>query len=364
MSDDWEDEFAVTGEVTKVGKSSTKHGSPVPLSKGDWEDEFAVTGKRDEKQKNIKSKPSGPMAGTKTDSMLTSIFGPVNRAMRSLPLGLDTMEKKINPSLVKGIPVAGQMVPQTEELTQFEENNPGTATALNLAGGVGATLPMSVGVAANTSAKLLPQALNQGMLGATLSTGDTLAEKGLETTGDEFNKSAMSGFAGGSLGAALGRLITPSVPMNKRQIAINRQSKIKPEPNLTARDIHHRSHSGDPSVEQSTKMLMEALYKNKPVPQAGTSPEAERVMKALLMAGMGGAISHGTGFGPVPGILIGGATPYVGPAAKKITDRWSKNQLMNKPTVPRDMYEPYWPNKIPSQLPRHILHALGIEAGG
>lgn len=362
MADDWEDEFAVTGNKTK-SPTATKHGSPVPLKTDNWEDEFAVTGKRDEQQKNTKAQTPGPMAGTKTDKILTSIFGPINKAMRSLPLGLDTMEKEINPSLVKGIPVAGQMVPQTEELTQFEENNPGVSTAFRATGAIGSTLPMAAGVAARSAAGVLPQAFNQGMLGTTLGVGDTIAAKGTELEKGDIEGAAGAGFAGGMGGSLLGRMITPTVP--SRAVLGKVGGLGKREPNLSRADREFMAHRADPSVERSRQML-EAAMKKQPAAPVSPTPRktgAEQFTSGLLRAGIGGALSHTMGMGPIPGMAIGAVSPFVPGMAEKGAKAWYRNQLLNNPRGGLHFAGKYFQSDKQSQIPRYILNALMMQAG-
>lgn len=362
--DDWMSEFRVGDKLAP--KSGAKHGSPVPLKSktDDWMSEYRIGGASTQKiSENVEAKKPGPMAGTKTDKMLTSIFGPINKAMRSLPLGLDTMEKEWMPSFVKGVPIAGQMVPQTKELTEFEENSPGTSTALRGIGGIASTLPMVAGVAARSAAGVLPQAFNQGMLGATLGVGDTIASKGTELEQGDIESGAGMGFAGGMGGSLLGRMITPTVP--SRAVLGKVGGLRKKEPNLSRADREFMAHRADPSVERSRQML-EAAMKKQPAAPISPTPRktgAEQFTSGLLRAGIGGALSHTMGMGPIPGMAIGAVSPFIPGAAEKGAKAWYRNQLLNKPMGGVHFAGKYFPSERNSQIPRYILNALMMQAG-
>lgn len=360
MADDWEEEFAVTGNKTK-SSTTTKHGSPVPLKTDNWEDEFAVTGKKEisppkssEKVKYIPS--SGP------SSDLAAVFGPINKLMRKLPLGLDTMEKKINPSLIKGIPIAGNFVPQTEELTKFEEESPTKAMLLRGVGGVGATLPMAAGVAGNIVNKAIPQAMGQGMLGGTLGFTDAVANNKLNEEQVNPDTSFILGALGGAGGSLLGKAITPKTPSEFSMYKVgNRPTN---EPNLTRADREFRSHMGDPKVERSMQMLEEALKKGVKKSTNTPAPEtAENLTNLVLRSGIGGVVSHASGLGPIPGIVIGATYPKIPGWSRKITNKWYNNRLMNKPYPKNESFPPYFPSEDASQINRYLLNTLGMQLG-
>lgn len=361
----WMDEFAVTGGKTKGVTSTPKHGSPMPLdtSTKNWMDEFAVTSKVEGKSTKKEERKSTPIIGGKADEMLTKVFKPVNQFMRSLPLGLDPMEKKIMPSVMKGVPIVGQMVPQTDELTEFEENNPNWSMGLKATGAIGSTVPMAAGVAARSAAGLIPQAFNQGMLGGTLGIGDLLAAKGTNVEEGDVESAMGTGFGGGASGSMLGRLITPTVP--SRAVLGKVGQRGKPEPNLSKQDIEFRAHRSDPGVERSRQML-DAVLKKQPAAPINPSPKktaAEQVTSALLRTGIGGALSHTMGMGPIPGMVVGAASPFIPGAAEKGAKAWYRNQLLNNPRGGHHFAGKYFPNDKPSQLPRYILNALMMQGG-
>lgn len=353
---DWMDEFAVTGDKTKV-PIAPKYGSPVPLKTDNWTDEFAVTSKTEKNIKTVKQ----PQIKEDT-STLANIFKPINQFMRSMPLGLDIMEKNINPSLVKGIPIAGQFVPQTEELSQFEESSPVAATILRGAGGVASTLPMAAGVAGNISSKVLPQAFGQGMLGGSLGWGDTVTSNLINEEKQDPDKSFILGALGGSGGSMLGRAITPNIP---KQFSMYKTGKRGPnEPNLSKADREFRAHMGDPRVEKSMQMLEDALKKGVKAAPPKPAPEtAEKITQALLRAGIGGAISHASGLGPIPGIVIGAASPKIPQWSRQISNKWHSNKLMNRPYPKHESFPPYFPSEDASQINRYLLNSLGMQLG-
>lgn len=358
----WMDEFAVTGSSkAKEVKPSVSYGSPVPLSSDNWMDEFAITPKSD-KSVTKKEEKLPTSSNSKVNNTLNNIFGPVNRVMRSLPLGLDKMEKEINPSLVKGIPVAGQFVPQTEELTKFEQESPVSSTLLRATGGIGSTLPMAAGVAGQIAPKVLPQAIGQGMLGGSLGWADTVAGNTINEERKDPDKSFILGALGGMGSSLFGRAITPNVP---KEFSMHRSGqRIGGEPNLSKADIEFRAHMGDPKVERSMQMLEEALKKNiKAAPPKSAPESVDKATQALLRAGIGGAISHASGLGPIPGILIGAASPKIPQWSRQISNSWYKNQLMNRPFPKHESFPPYFASEDASQINRYVLNSLGMQMG-
>lgn len=131
-------------------------------------------------------KAQGPWQ--KTDAYLNAVFGRANRTLREAPLGLDAMEKKINPSLIKGVPVAGRYVPQTEELSKFEEEHPYTSKGLQIAGGTAATLPIFGGASKVMGPGFGRQFMGQFGAAAPMNVADTLARKDKETTATDISK--------------------------------------------------------------------------------------------------------------------------------------------------------------------------------
>ena len=360
MSDNWEDKYVIGNEAKK--SSTGAHGSPVPLAakQENWEDKYAITKEVKKEAVTKEDKKYTPSPGPSSD--LAKVFGPINKFMRKLPLGLDTMEKKINPSLVKGIPIAGNFVPQTEELSKFEENNPIGSGALRVAGGVGSMLPMAAGVAGNIANKAIPQAMGQGMLGGTLGFTDTAVGNKVNEEQANPDTSFMLGALGGAGGSLLGKAITPKTPSEFSMYKVgNRPTK---EPNLSRADREFRSHMGDPKVEKSMQMLEETLKKGIKKSTSTPAPEtAENITNALMRAGVGGVISHASGMGPIPGIVIGATYPKIPGWSKKITNKWYNNKLMNKPYPKHESFPPYFPSEDASQINRFLLNSLGMELG-
>jgi len=117
--------------------------------------------------------------------------------------GHETMEKNISPSLVKGIPIAKQFVPQTSELTEFENKHPKLATGLNVAGAVGSTLPAAGAAASRSDAGYLNQFMGQTAVAAPLNAADLIAKKGTSATAKEGAKALGMGALTSTLPAAI-----------------------------------------------------------------------------------------------------------------------------------------------------------------
>lgn len=114
----------------------------------------------------------------KVDAGMNAVFGRANRALEESVPGLKAAKEYVNPSLMKGVTVAKHYVPQTEALTKFENENPGTAKALNIAGGATAMLPLAAGAASVSGAGFIPQLAGQLAVNAPTNIADKMAEKG------------------------------------------------------------------------------------------------------------------------------------------------------------------------------------------
>lgn len=135
-----------------------------------------------EKMKN------SPTMGGKIDNALNHVFRYGNRVLEENVPGLKTTKEAISPSLVKGIPIAGRFVPQTEELSEFEKKHPYIAKSLNVAGGTAATLPLAAGASMASGAGFIPQLAGQTAVSAPLNVLDTLAQKGKDITKEDVAK--------------------------------------------------------------------------------------------------------------------------------------------------------------------------------
>lgn len=135
----------------------------------------------------------------------------------SLP-GHETMEKAISPSLTKGIPVAGQYVPQTPELAKFEKENPKTSMGLNLTGAIGSTAPLAAGAATHAGGGFLKQLMGQTSVAAPLNAADLIAKKGNDATAKEGAGALGMGVASSVIPAgvtsAMGQSARTSYPWN------------------------------------------------------------------------------------------------------------------------------------------------------
>lgn len=89
--------------------------------------------------------------GQKIDQLLTNTFGPLNNYIKNNPIlnGADQFSHQIG----KGIPAAGNFIPDTEEQEQFAKNNPITSA---IAHGIGNAItlgPISDAILAKTAAE-------------------------------------------------------------------------------------------------------------------------------------------------------------------------------------------------------------------
>jgi hypothetical protein len=105
--------------------------------------------------------------------------------MKNWGLGGQTMEDIVSPSLVKGIPMAGNAVPQTEALSQFEGAHPWASKGLQAAGAVGSTLPLAGAAAAKAGGGFFNQLMGQTAVNAPLNAADLIARKGTDATAKE-----------------------------------------------------------------------------------------------------------------------------------------------------------------------------------
>lgn len=239
---------------------------------------------------------------------LTNIFGRANHELRNYLPGADTMEKEISPSLVKGIPIAGRYVPQTPELSQFERDNPKTAKGLNIAGGVGATLPLAGAMAMRTatgaSPSFISDLMGQGTLNTSLNLGDKMAEKGkLNLSPEDAASAAKWGFGTGAVPAAWTK-------------AFGQSARIQPGDELTMqREIARMLRAGIP--RDQVEAMVASTPRSGPHVLAGPEHGAMEGMhpdmaSALATAGgtaAGGYLGHNYGEGIVGALLGGSLSP-------------------------------------------------------
>lgn len=133
--------------------------------------------------------------------------------------GARTFKDIVSPSLVKGIPVARQYVPQTEKLTEFEKEHSWASTGLQVAGGTGATLPLAAGAAIRSGSGFIPQLAGQLSVNAPLNVADTVAKKGSETNksdiANSMNNAVMESLLPASVSKVFGqsaRTMHPDLP--------------------------------------------------------------------------------------------------------------------------------------------------------
>lgn len=127
----------------------------------------------------------------KTNAGMNAVFGRANRSLEDSIPGLKTAKEIVNPSLMKGVPIARHYVPQTEALSNFESEHPNVATGLRVAGGATAMLPLAGGAAAVSGARFMPQLAGQLAVNAPAQVADKMAEKGTLNLGTEDASKAM-----------------------------------------------------------------------------------------------------------------------------------------------------------------------------
>jgi hypothetical protein len=122
------------------------------------------------------------------------------------------------PSLMeglKGVPILGPHIPQTEAMTQLEQEHPTKAGFQRFAGGLTSTAPLAMGVGNITRPfGVGADMAGQGMLGASLSGGNEVSRKaaGQDVTSKDILLEMLKGGGLGAAGAALPKLISPGNP--------------------------------------------------------------------------------------------------------------------------------------------------------
>lgn len=133
--------------------------------------------------------------------------------------------------IAKGVPIAGRYVPQTEEMTQMEQQWPKTSMAANISGGVLSMAPIAElaplvnlrnATMIGTPGRLATPMRSgfktnlavQGGLNSAIGAGDVAAEKGFENISKEdVTRAILLGFGTAGVGAGLQKAITPSAPV-------------------------------------------------------------------------------------------------------------------------------------------------------
>lgn len=253
---------------------------------------------QDKKWKEGIDKAQGPWQ--KTDAYMNAIFGRGNRTLENAIPGLKSMKEKIGPSVVKGVPVAGRYVPQTEELTEFEQNYPKTSKGLQLAGGTAATLPLFGGASKVMGPGFLKQYMGQFGVAAPLNVADTLARKDKNTTATDVSKDLLTAAGTSIVPAAATKLFGQSA----------RQS---------APDIGQFMRPGGTTMPSGAQVppqwLRQPSSEIAPAMAGNISPERWRAGSALV----GGALGYGHSMeGAILGALLG---PSVYTAAAQPTLR-------------------------------------------
>lgn len=156
-----------------------------------------------------------------SESTLTKVMRNINEK-----LGIRS-DAAVNPpglssAFVKGAPIIGNMVPQTANLTDLEQNHPWMNKAANIAGGAailgGPTVAASKLAAAKIGPGMVPEMAAQTGLGLGVNTADKIAEKGINTTPKDLKNSAMMSVLQGVAGPLAGKAISPTFNSNRYTI--------------------------------------------------------------------------------------------------------------------------------------------------
>lgn len=107
----------------------------------------------------------------------------------------------------QGVPIARNYLPFNEDAQIYKEENPKSATGLNVAGGVLSTLPAGV---AMSGLKLVPQVVAGSGIGGMLGFGDSATDSN-KSWGDVWDDTK-SGAKWGALGPLLGKMLSPGKP--------------------------------------------------------------------------------------------------------------------------------------------------------
>lgn len=249
---------------------------------------------------------------------MSAIFGHLNRGLRSVLPGSDVVEKKISPSLIKGVPGARHYVPQTEELSQFEEEHPITSKGLQVAGGITSTLPMAAGAAVRSGTGFIPQWAGQTAATTAINTGDLAAKHGLNIPDDELKHGIESAAATSLLPAAL----TKAVGQQQRYLPAMTPSEAK----AFIKKYPAPESLGGYNFPQGYKVPVDgfkghnpAIFGRVPLPRTEIPSMNKDTLDALLSTAGGLAGYHF--LEGVPGAIAGGLGAHVAtPLVKRAMD--------------------------------------------
>jgi hypothetical protein len=238
--------------------------------------------------------------------------------------------------MVKGIPVAGRFVPQSDEMTRMEQEFPKTTAAANISDGVLSTAPLgayTAGARAGPAGvKFLQNVGRQGVFNTGLGELDTMA--GHFTSGDwkdynatqalrEAMRNSAIGFGTAGIGAALGKLVSPAAPPAvpaRPKFTAKEQDYIDEAKDLSARIREMWSNPPPPGIKPT------------PAPTAAPVPPwLENTANPAVFAPIGAYL------GGEPGAVLGGfigngMETMLGNVSKTPWGRtWLTNQIMNYP---------------------------------
>lgn len=247
----------------------------------------------------------------KDEDALTKVFRTINEK-----LGIRS-DAAVNPpalssAVTKGILVLGQMVPQTPNLTDLEQNHPYVNKAANIAGGVGSMLGPAAAVSklvAGVAPGVMAEAGAQGVLGAGVNVGDKVAEKGTDTTSKDIRNATILGVLGGAAGPLVGR--------------------------LSSRNFNSARHTDEQLAklsEEKLHQLMTPAFAKDLAKGSGKEAVSAIMDHPLTQAAAGAFGASHIGMDPMLGALLGGvAKPALGGVTHGLSSA-TANSLFHNPT--------------------------------
>jgi hypothetical protein len=228
--------------------------------------------------------------------------------MRSANIpGAATMEDVVNPSLMKGILGVRHHVPQSENLSVFEETHPWASKGLQAAGTVGSMIAPSTNIAMRTPQTFGQQFAGQLALNAPMNLLDASSKalkQGQTPTKDELSKALMNATAESAIPAAFSRTFGQSPRL------------FPGDEGIAGRIATNRARAGMISGGHMTPAEIEEQIAASHVgphmtfphqgAAAGISDEAKRHLSTVLSTAAGGYLGHKFAGEAMMGMLAGG----------------------------------------------------------
>jgi len=252
--------------------------------------------------------------------------------------GGETIRDAVFPSIAKGIPVVGNFVPQTDELSSFEKEHPNWSKGLNAAGTIASILPLAAGAAARSGAGFISQWAGQTSVAAPLNVADTLAKKGKETTDKDIKNSMIMGGASSLVPAAVTKLIgqaaKSSFPYDKLPDYL-KALKGRDGPMFGPARPYTPSPANAPgpppswvhpgAMAANARVVMPGPISSAP-PPPGMIPNPTSAVPGSAIPGAGGALATGLG-GVLGGAFHGGMGIPLGAAGGMVAGKMGSEAL-------------------------------------